>query len=331
MNERQHDPAHPAPVAESVRALFSGAAGDAFDERRRLLESSDPAVWEGIRFPVEVAFELAAVCNLACVMCPVPTTKRPRELMDSSLFESAAAELATESGFVFLPQGFGETMLHPKWATLIASARSRGIGPIILLTNGTLLDDRNATRVLELGVDALVISIDGTTPETYASVRVGGDLAVVERNVERFLAKRGAAARPKVAVRIIRMRDTAKEIEEFFARWSARLGPDDEIRINEFNSWSGRVENRASAEAPAADASNRSACRMLWANLSVHADGKVSACCHDSEDELVVGDLTAGDTLHSIWSGPRLEALRKIHREGKLHELPICRDCRNWS
>ncbi len=331
MNDEHRSPANPPPAHVSVRSLFRGAAGETFDERLRLMASSDPADWDGVAFPTEVAIELAALCNLACVMCPVPTTKRPPELMKEKLFLETVDQLATEKGYVLLPQGFGESMLHPKWAGLIAAARERGIGPIIMLTNGMLLNEKNVSRVLELDVDALVVSIDGTTAATYASVRVGGDLDVVERNVELFLARRGARSSPKLVVRIIRMQDTANEIDAFFERWTPRLQGGDEIRINEYNNWSGRVEDRAAAGAAAPDVAHRAPCRMLWSNLSVHADGKVSACCHDSEDELVVGDLAAGDTLQSIWRGEKLRALRTIHREGRTAELPICRDCRNWT
>ena len=80
---------------------------------------------------------------------------------------------------------------------------------------------------------------------------------------------------------------------------------------------------------PAAAGSARPPCRMLWSNLSVHADGKVSACCHDSEDELIVGDLSKGETVRGIWEGSALARLRQIHREGRFEELPICHACRN--
>lgn len=324
-----HDPASPPPVDVSVRALFDDGSGAVYDARRSLLLSTDPAVWEGVAFPVEVGLELASACNLKCVMCPVPTTSRAATLMDDALFRRVSDEIGRERGFVLLPQGFGESMLHPRWASLLLHARQRGVRPIIFLTNGMLLNERNVERLLSVDLDALVVSIDGVNPETYASVRVGGDLAVVEENVRRFLERRGAAARPRVVLRIIRMKETEAEIAAFFERWRPLLALGDEIRINEFNDWAGKVEDR-STEAAALPA-QRPACRMLWSNLSIHADGKVSACCHDSEDELIVGDLSRGQTLREIWNGEALARLRRIHREGSIDEVPICKACKNWS
>ena len=69
---------------------------------------------------------------------------------------------------------------------------------------------------------------------------------------------------------------------------------------------------------------------MLWRNLSVQADGRVSACCHDSEAELIIGDLGEGETLRDIWQGGSLACLRGIHRDGRFEQLPICHRCRNW-
>jgi radical SAM protein with 4Fe4S-binding SPASM domain len=325
------DPAAPPPPDVSVRALFDDESGRLHDERRRLLASPEPADWQGIAFPLEVSLELASACNLKCVMCPVPTTRRPAAFLDEPTFRRATGELAAEGGFVLLPQGFGESLLHPRWAELLGEAKARRIAPVILLTNGMLLDERNASRLVDLPLDAVVVSIDGTTPETYASVRIGGDLVRVERNVRRLLELRPAGARPRVVLRIIRMRETSAEIEAFFERWSPLLSAGDEIRINEFNDWAGKVEDRGVAPEITAPAGARPPCRMLWSNLSVHADGQVSACCHDSEDDLVVGRLAEGSSLRGIWNGEALARLRRIHVEGRLDELPICRACRNAS
>lgn len=323
------NPPSTASIEESIRALFSEDAGSVWEARRALL-AGDPAGWDGIAFPVELALEIASACNLRCVMCPVPTTTRPATLMPEEIFRRAVDEAAREQGFIFFPGGFGESLLHPKWGELLAYAMERGISPIVLLTNGMLLNERNVERLLTLAIDVVMVSIDGVDPETYAKVRVKGDLPTVEANVRRLLERRGGAPKPALALRIIRMRDTEAEIDLFFDRWRPLLGPTDQILINEFNDWAGKVEDRSVLQATTARR-RCGPCRMLWMNLSVHADGKVSACCHDSEDELIVGDLSAGDTLASIWRGEKLSRLRRLHREGRFEELPICLACKNWS
>lgn len=330
MNEPKSDlpAATPHIEHEGLAGVLSPARAATVEAKLATLASHDPARWDAVSFPFEVAVELAAACNLDCIMCPVPTTSRPRTLMSPDVFRAVADQVSGEDGFIFLPQGFGESMLHAKWAELLDYAVAKGIRPVIMLTNGTLLNETNVQRVLELDVEALVVSIDGTKPETYAAVRVGGDLEKVEANVRRFLAARGPEHRTKLVLRIIRMNETRDEIDEFHARWRPLLRDGDEILINEYNDWSGKVEDR-SVEGLAPTA-GRGPCRMLWRNLSVHADGKVSACCHDSEDELIVGDLTRGETLQQIWQGEAMRSLRQAHLEGRIDELPICAKCHNW-
>ena len=63
------------------------------------------------------------------------------------------------------------------------------------------------------------MAIDGVTPETYARIRVGGRLEKFEANVLRLLEARGERRRPKLVLWIIRMQDTAAEIDAFFERW----------------------------------------------------------------------------------------------------------------
>ncbi len=312
-----------------MREAVPAAGRAAYDAKIGSLSSNDPRVWSSVAFPLEIAVELAAVCNLDCVMCPVPTTTRPKTLMKPEIYRDIIDQIAGQSGFVLLPQGFGETMLHAKWGELVGYAVEKGVRPIVMLTNGTLLNEKNITRLLDLAIDFLVVSIDGVKPETYASVRIGGDLNKVEANVRRMIEMRGSRPSPRLVLRIIRMKETREEIDEFYARWAPLLREGDEINVNEYNDWSGKVEDH-SVDGLQTIAGQRSPCRMLWRNLSIHADGKVSACCHDSEDDLVIGDLSAGDTVSGIWSGQKLANFRRIHEEGRFEELPICASCKNW-
>ena len=312
-----------------MRERMPARGAATFDEKLANLSSADWQQWSAVAFPLEVAVELAAACNLDCIMCPVPTTSRPRMLMEPALYRSIIDQVATEPGFVLLPQGFGETMLHTKWAELVGYAVEKDVRPIVMLTKGTLLTQKNIEKLLDLAIDFLVISIDGVTPETYASVRVGGDLNKVEANVRRLIEMRGSRTSPRIVLRIIRMEETREEIDAFFARWQPLLREGDQINVNEYNDWSGKVGDH-SVDGLHPQVQHRSPCRMLWRNLSIHADGKVSACCHDSEDELIIGDLRNGETVQEIWNGEKLAEFRRIHEEGRFAELPICASCKNW-
>ena len=58
---------------------------------------------------------------------------------------------------------------------MIRMARDRGCAPT-MTSNGTVINERNAQRLIESGMDKLTVSIDGFTAQTFEAVRVGANL-----------------------------------------------------------------------------------------------------------------------------------------------------------
>jgi tungsten cofactor oxidoreducase radical SAM maturase len=77
--------------------------------------------------------------------------------------------------------GFGEPLTHPNILEMIEAVRARNLA-VTVGSNGLLMNAEVARELVKLGVDRLVVSIDGVKPETYASVR-GGMLSEVLRNI----------------------------------------------------------------------------------------------------------------------------------------------------
>ena len=72
----------------------------------------------------------------------------------------------------------GEPFLNPRSIEMIRYASSKRIYTATS-TNAHYLDDESARQTVESGLDRLVISIDGTTQETYQQYRIGGSLQKV--------------------------------------------------------------------------------------------------------------------------------------------------------
>lgn len=61
----------------------------------------------------------------------------------------------------------------------------------------------------------------------------------------------------------------------------------------------------------------------------VHVDGDVTTCCLDEHMENRLGNLREQD-LASLWQGPRIEAWRLAHVQGRFQDSgPLCPRC-NW-
>jgi radical SAM protein with 4Fe4S-binding SPASM domain len=309
-----------------LKRSFNTSGWDAYSRRAKVLSSPDAENWKSVDFPLEIAVELTNFCNLRCVMCPVPNLKRKRGFMDERAFKKIVQDLLKESGFVFLPQGFGESFLHPQWTQLVKFARSGQIKPIAVLTNGMLLSGDKAVDVAE-NADIVIVTLDGSTAETYESVRVNSSFEIVTRNVKNLLRMRGNLDLPHCVIRIIRMQDTETEIEAFRMYWSNEIGEGDIIQVSECIDWAGSIRYRGVNKDR--DQTKRHPCRMLWKNLTVYHDGRVSPCCYDAEGELTVGSIL-NQGLREIWNGPSLTDVRELHLSYQFEKIPLCSRCRNW-
>jgi len=126
--------------------------------------------------PISISFEPTTSCNLRCPECPsgLRSFTRPTGALDNELFKNVIDQLAdTLSYLIFYFQG--EPYLHPDFLKLVNYAASKGIYTATS-TNAHFLDSDAARETIECGLDRLIISIDGTTQETYQSYRIGGNL-----------------------------------------------------------------------------------------------------------------------------------------------------------
>lgn len=308
-----------------MEAVFSVDQGKRYNRHLEFLNSANYKMWEGIDFPLEISLELTNYCNLRCIMCPNPGLKRDRGYMSSDLFKAIVKGLSKENGFLFLPQGFGEPLLHREIFDLTTFASKYGIKPIVLLSNGMLLHEAMLPDVMN-SIDILIVTIDGVTARTYEAIRVGGNLQTVTRNIERFLLARGNCKPPYLVLRIIDMKETKAEIAEFQDFWHNRISETDIIQVSGYNDWTGKI---STGKTHVKTREQRHPCRMLWKNLTVYYDGRVTPCCYDAEGELSIGNA-AEESLRNIWKGPRLKQLRELHLAGQFEKIPICHRCNTW-
>ena len=71
---------------------------------------------------------------------------------------------------------------------------------------------------------------------------------------------------------------------------------------------------------------NRIPCRLLWNAITVTYEGRVSFCCIDFEDDMLVGDILTDDLLR-IWESPQYAAIRRNHQLCDFSALPRCASC----
>ena len=105
-------------------------------------------------------------------------------------------------------------MVNPKLFSMIEAVRNLGL-EVTLGSNGVLLTELVSRELIRLGVDQLVVSIDGGKPTTYEGIR-GTQLSIIIRNLETFNQVKAelGAIKPTLAVEFVAMRSNLDELKE---------------------------------------------------------------------------------------------------------------------
>jgi radical SAM protein with 4Fe4S-binding SPASM domain len=270
--------------------------------------------------PVEYIVETTAKCNLYCPMCPRETHKQPKEDMEAEIFDRLIKETGRTAEHMMLI-GLGEPLLDPTIFDRVEYCAEHGISTL-LSTNGTLLDEAAADRILRSPLEHITLSFDGSTKESFEFYRKGARFEKVRDNFVRFCRmKKERGARVEVVVQMVRMERNAGEVEDFIRFWRAVPGVD-QVRIKE-------DETNLMRPNAGHDAGDwKYPCHYLWRGpMYVKHNGDVYPCCQSYMlDGKPVGTL-ASQTINEIWNSAEMRRMRELHAERRAGEIDVCSRC----
>jgi len=274
--------------------------------------------------PTTLWIETTNHCNLNCLMCDRDDLNRRREHMEWSMFERIVDEAARMGIRRIKLNRFGEPLLHPDIHRMVTHVKSRGVPWVFFASNGTLLDAPAREWILESGLDLLVVSIDGYTPETYGRIRGGANLEEVSSNVEELLNLRNRRGRkqPFVQINMVLMKDNETEAPNLIRHWESRA---DYVNIRTYSAV-GTLADRTVVAGMEFD-EKPSPCFFLDNSMLVLVGGEVTVCCADYNGQLVVGEVSQSG-LAEIWQGESYRKIRQLMHEKSFDALPaICNGC----
>ena len=116
-------------------------------------------------------WETTAACNLACVHCRRLDVSQ--KLCSNDLTTQQAKSMISslpETGRPILVFSGGEPLMRPDLFELAEHARAVGLPPA-LATNGTIMDEAVARRIVEVGIKSVSMSLDGPDAPTHDGFR----------------------------------------------------------------------------------------------------------------------------------------------------------------
>jgi MoaA/NifB/PqqE/SkfB family radical SAM enzyme len=288
--------------------------------------------------PVTVSIEPTTACNLRCPECPSGLRAFTRETgnLKEDFFRKTIAELHRDlMCLIFYFQG--EPYINPKFLDMVEHAHQQGIYTITS-TNGHFLNDTNARRTVESGLDRLIISVDGTTQDTYEQYRIEGNLDHVlkgARNVVKWKKELGKK-HPHVIFQFLVVRPNEHQIPEIY-----RLAK--EIGVDEVKLKTAQVYDYAEGN-PLIPIQEKYAryrqqsdgtwtvkhalvnhCWKLWHACVITWDGLVVPCCFDKDALHRLGDLKKM-SFRQLWHGEAYQAFRRSLLRGR-DQIDICTNC----
>jgi radical SAM protein with 4Fe4S-binding SPASM domain len=289
-------------------------------------------------FPISIAVEPTTSCNLRCPECPSGLRQftRPTGMLEEKFFQKTIDEL--KDSLVYLTFYFqGEPYLNPKFLDMVRYASDRKIYTATS-TNAHYLNEENAKKTIESGLDRLIISIDGTSQKSYESYRVGGQLdKVIEgtKNVIRWKHELKSKT-PYIIFQFLVVKPNQHEVEDV-KKLAAELGVDEvkfkTAQVYDFehgneliptiDKYSRYKENSEGKFAIKNDLSDH--CWRMWNSCVITWDGLVVPCCFDKDASHQLGDLKS-KTFKEVWTGTSYNKFRSsVLRSRK--EIDICTNC----
>lgn len=286
-------------------------------------------------FPSQIIIDATELCNLSCTHCPHPDFKRSSHYAGRSLSVELSAKAVGEvaaagRGHVQYVRfaSDGEPLLHRSIFVMLDDAVRRSGTFVSLTTNGTLLTAPRVEALLATGVNLVDISIDAYSAETYARVRVRGDLHVTRANVERLIRRaRESGAATRIAVSYIEQPDNVHETEDFRRFWTDAGAHS--VAIRRLHSASGAVIRVAEVMRRQAASTERRPCVYPWERVVLTPRGTLAFCPSDWTGGSSLVDYGT-TTIAELWRSERYAALRQAHLTGDYGGHAFCGQCPDW-
>lgn len=289
-----------------------------------------------------VSIEPTTACNLRCPQCPSGLRQFSRNTgnlkreVNQTILDKLGPQLQ-HINYYFQ----GEPFINPNFLDLVAEARKRNIY-VVTSTNAHFISEETAHKIIESDLSEIIVSIDGTTQETYENYRVEGELAKVIDGVKNLKKVKEArkAQNPVITFQFLVSRQNEHQVDEIKSL-ANELGADrlnfKTIQVYDFESGNDLLPTNESYSRYRKKADGtfelknqfHNSCWRMWSSCVVTWDAKIVPCCFDKDAQHQMGDLQ-DNNFKEIWkSGIYQDFRSKILKDRK--QIEICKNCSEGS
>jgi sulfatase maturation enzyme AslB (radical SAM superfamily) len=262
--------------------------------------------------PFYLRVEVSSICNLRCPGCQLGRGESAGCGSEDSKHGLMSYETFRESVRDFLPYlvkvnlyDEGEPLLNPDIFEMIRHLSDNDVSTCISSNFSMPLSDEYLAKLIDSGLEHLIVPLDGASPETYNRYRVGGDFHLVVDNVHRLttMISSRTNSRLKVEVQFIDFDNDARERE--VVQGLAR-----DLRVWRFSVVEGSSRQGWPRFEGTEEERRRRGCYQLWVTATITSNGEVGACDYGEDNGMSYLGLARDYISKDLRNHPSVMELR---------------------
>ena len=292
--------------------------------------------------PIAISIEPTTACNLKCPECPsgLRQFSRPTGNLKADINSKILKNLGKNLQYInYYFQG--EPFINPNFLNFVKQARQKNIY-VLTSTNAHFISKKTAHLIIDSGLSELIISIDGTTQDTYSNYRIEGELKTVLEGLKNIsTAKKERQSKfPIVTLQYLVTKQNEHQIEEI-KTIKKQFGADNltlkTIQVYDYKNGNSLLPSneKHSRYKKMKDGSFKlknkmnNHCWRLWSTCVFTWDGKIVPCCFDKDAQYQMGELNQSE-FKQIWKSGLYNDFRKKVLKNR-QSIDICSNCSEGS
>lgn len=298
-------------------------------------------------YPIILVVEPGNVCNLSCALCATgqrdPT--RNKMMLEFKTFKKLMDEVGKYAIHLDL-YNWGEPFINLHIFKMIKYAKKYNL-EVDISTNMNFYNEKIGRKIIKSGLDTLIMSIHGGSPESYSKYMVGGDFDKVLRNLTSLveLRKKLNSKTPKLRWRFVVFRHNQHEVEKT-RELALKMGADEfeplpmkmsigydigtiKKDLKKNRDWVPTREEFNIYDLDKLERKNRDEldCFWPWEMISIGAHGAVQPCCVFYNQKFDFGNVF-NEPFESVWNNRYYQISRRVLRQKIKNNIEtVCGPC----
>ena len=300
--------------------------------------------------PITMDIEPTTGCNFRCTMCQVSSPNFKSKNLDYEMFKKTIDD--NKQLLKIKLQGMGEPLVNNNFFNMMEYASKYSIVSEIT-SNGSLLNEKNISKLLNAKISRITISIDGATSEIFEKIRVKSNFETVVSNCKNLIkAFKKKIIRPEISAWCVVQNDNVKQFEKIYRlckeigfdkltyqfylsgwgkdEWN-NINKSKKVEINSLKQKIDEIKKKGKNEGMEVNVfeenllSFSKPCVWPWESSYISKTGDVVPCCIIGDEQVVSFGNIEKNSFKDIWNSKDYKNFRSNIKNNKIPNY--CKNC----